>query len=126
MGGSFENQIKGLFFALDEANRNFHGSLRAIYIAFQINPCKMSEWFARQTEKIIEKEDRLRRMQIVQNKISQIQFVGDERSNKKIIDDIINEIKKSLIRVSESNTQEEISRELNKVETLIADWEEKR
>ena len=86
----------------------------------------MSEWFARQTEKIIEKEDRLRRMQIVQNKISQIQFVGDERSNKKIIDDIINEIKKSLIRVSESNTQEEISRELNKVETLIADWEEKR
>jgi hypothetical protein len=64
LAAEYQSKIQGLLFSLDELNQNLMLEFRTVYISFQSNPCKNSDSFERQVEKMIHEQTRLTQLRI--------------------------------------------------------------
>ena len=56
---NYESQIQGILFRIDEQNQSWMMSFRAVYMAFESNPCGNEDFFKRETEKLLDEQRRL-------------------------------------------------------------------
>jgi hypothetical protein len=60
----YQTKIQGLLYSLDELNQSLMMTFRAVYIAYQSNPCKNSDFLNRQIEKMIQEHNRLTSLRV--------------------------------------------------------------
>lgn len=62
--GKYETQIHGMLFALNEQNQSLMMSFRAIYLAYQTNPCGADGFFQREIEKLLDEQRKISALKI--------------------------------------------------------------
>lgn len=116
VGLELNKQVTGFFAQLDEANRSVQFSFRAIYVAYLSNPCQWDGWLTREIHKVIEGEDRLRRLKL---EISRIESLMKKGVDEQALGQALRDVQAKLLK---SDIEEDTSSEFQKVEKNTSAW----
>jgi hypothetical protein len=116
LSGNFQNNISGFFAELDTANRNIQLALRAVYVTYCTNPCNLDNYLAKETHKILDQENKLRRLQL------ELQYIESLRLNGKSSNEIEQAMRSSLDKLSEEESKADSSIEFRNVKERISEW----
>jgi hypothetical protein len=64
VGAEYRESIAGLLYSLDDLNQSLMMNFRAVYAAYQSDPCANAEFLARQVGKIVEETQRHTEIQV--------------------------------------------------------------
>ena len=78
----YESPIQGLLYGLDELNHGLMITFRAAYMAYKTDACHMADFFARQVEKLLEEQARLRSFRVQIDGLIALAKTCPERSEK--------------------------------------------
>lgn len=118
--GNFKKYIKGFFAELDTANSTTQLALRAIYVTYCSNPCKMDDYLARETQKILEREDTLRKIQLEIQRVDSLRAQGANQNEIELA------MKKGLENLSELDDSLDLATEFKETKNRISEWGNKQ
>ncbi|MGD0733880.1 MAG: hypothetical protein ABR976_01990 [Terracidiphilus sp.] len=64
LNATYATKIQGLLFAIDELSQTVVINFRAIYLAFQTDPCSNGDFFVRQVAKLVSEQQQISRWRI--------------------------------------------------------------
>jgi hypothetical protein len=76
LGAKFDKELTELGYQLDVANRSLREVFGAIYVVFQSDPCRQSDYLASGMKEAIENEYRLRAIHITLTKVRELKDAG--------------------------------------------------
>ena len=103
--------IAGFLFQIDEINSSLIIHLRSAYVVFSTNPCEMDKWLAKEVEKIIKEETKMRNtLNKLRLKISRGQEIKDA-------------VSKAMAELA-SDKKADVSEEITKIRKETKKWQE--
>ena len=119
LGTDFKIHIHDLLLKLDDINSSMQSQFRAAYIVYQSDPCNRSNYLADEIQKITERENFNRRLQIFMDKII---LINKGQFSDTVLESLIIEAKSVLLGPS---INQNILDRLSEVTETVNAWQEK-
>ncbi len=118
VGVGITNDISGFYTLIDQANGSMQLAFRGLYHVYSTNPCEKHEWLSIETQKLIENENRLRRLNTM---LATLRTMVASGATSEQINDYL---RLASYDLDKSETVIEASKELHKARTNVAKWAE--
>lgn len=118
LDADLKNEAQTFLMQLDKANISMQSKFRAVYAVYQADPCNKVDYLAEGIKHIIDGEDTLRRVLLETERIESLNRQGIDKNTMR------EAIEVSKRKISRSDFEDDISKEFQKVEKNISDWEE--